>query len=250
MARHCKDAYYTPWQKTALVFVPVIAFGGMWWHELGLLLLPIMATLLVFGFRNGKYWCGRLCPHGSLFDFILWRYSREDKSTLQFLRSPWVQGGFLAFYMIMFIRRILHVLPLFGTMAFWDRLGFLMAVNYLMPTLVGSALALLVRRRAWCSICTMGSMQKLSYRLCGLLRLNTMTDHRVTMIKPEACRSCRLCERACPMGIVLPISGQLDSPECIKCESCILACPVGALAMRTIEGAGESPAAAAAHSLN
>ena len=250
MAKRGKPEHYTIWQKTAWILVPIIAFGGLWWHKLGLVLLPIMATLIVLGFRNGKYWCGKLCPHGSLFDFILGPYSRENKSSLKVLRSRWVQGGFFAFYMFMFIRRLMHVLPLFGSMAFWDRLGFLMAVNYLMPTLIGSALALLVRRRAWCSVCPMGTMQKISYSLGRALKLNTATDNRVTMVNPAACRNCGLCQRVCPMGIALPVQGQLDSPECIKCETCILSCPVGALALRTVQNAAESVAAKTAHSLN
>lgn len=250
MAKQRKLGNYTLWQKTAWIMVPIIAFGGLWWHKLGLLLLPIMVTLIVLGFRNGKYWCGKLCPHGSLFDFILGPYSpkKRDKSAFGFLSSKWLQAAFFAFYMFMFMRRLARVIPLFGSMAFWDRLGFLLAVNYLMPTLLGSALALLVRRRAWCSICPMGTMQKISHSLGRITHLNKHTDRRVTMVKPEACRHCRLCERACPMGITLPVPGQLTSPECIKCESCIAACPVGALAMRPVGSAVESSAADVARS--
>lgn len=249
MTKARKSDYYTPWQKTAWILVPIIAFGGLWLHKLGLLLLPIMVTLIVLGFRNGKYWCGKLCPHGSLFDFILRPYSRENKSSLPFLGSKWVQGGFFAFYMVMFIHRLVRVIPLFGSMAFWDRLGFLMAVNYLMPTLLGSVMAVLARRRAWCSICPMGTMQKISHSLGRMTKLNTLTDRRVTMVNPEACRNCGLCQRVCPMGISLPIQGQLNSPECIKCESCILSCPVGALAMRTVAYAETPSATSVTHSL-
>ena len=125
MTNLSRTKHYTPWQKIAWILVPIIAFGGLWFHKLGLLLLPIMVTLIVLGFRNGKYWCGKLCPHGSLFDFILGPYSAQGKS-LGALRSPWLwlQGGFFAFYMFMFTHRLVRVLPLFGSMAFWDKLGF------------------------------------------------------------------------------------------------------------------------------
>ena len=242
MAKHRKTEHYTPWQKVAWILVPTIAFGGLWFHKLGLLLIPIMATLIVLGFRNGKYWCGKLCPHGSLFDLVLGPYSPKSKS-LGFLRSPWLQGGFFVFYIFMFIRRLVRVIPLFGSMAFWDRLGFLMAVNYLMPTLIGSTLALLIGRRAWCSICPMGTMQKISHRLGRITGLNTATDTRVTMVHPTACRNCGLCQKVCPMGITLPVEGQLGSAECIKCETCVFSCPVGALAMQTARSATESPKA-------
>lgn len=227
----------TRWQETAWILVPIIAFGGLWFHKLGLLLLPIMATLIVLGFRNGKYWCGKLCPHGSLYDAILARWTPRNHRSSRFLDARWVQGGFFAFYMFMFARRLMLVIPLWGTLTFWDKLGFLMAVNYLMPTIIGSALAILVRRRAWCSICPMGTMQKISHSLGSAMKLNLATDKRVTMTDLSACRSCGLCQRACPMGISLPIEGQLTSSECIKCEACIVACPTGVLAMQSVEDA-------------
>ena len=52
MAKHRKTEHYTPWQKVAWILVPTIAFGGLWFHKLGLLLIPIMATLIVLGFRK------------------------------------------------------------------------------------------------------------------------------------------------------------------------------------------------------
>ena len=232
-----KHPTYTLWQKVAWILVPIIAFGGLWLPKLGLSLLPIMLTLIVLGFRNGKYWCGKLCPHGSLFDFILGPWSPRNHKPSRFLESRLLQGSFFAFYMLMFVRRLLLVIPLWGTLAFWDKLGFLMAVNYLMPTIIGSILALSVRRRAWCSICPMGTMQKISHSLGNITGLNVATDKRVTMIDLAACRECGICQRVCPMGITLPIEGQLDSEECIRCETCVFACPTGVLAMQSVKDA-------------
>ncbi|MDD2630217.1 MAG: 4Fe-4S binding protein, partial [Limnochordia bacterium] len=58
----------TLWQQVTWLLMPIIALGGLYYHKLGLLLLPIMLTLIVLGVFRGKYWCGKLCPHGSLFD--------------------------------------------------------------------------------------------------------------------------------------------------------------------------------------
>ena len=120
------------WQRSAWILVPIIAFGGLYYHKLGLLLLPIMLTLILWGFFRGKYWCGKLCPHGSLFDVILRPLHHQDLSQVD--RFPNLASGPFRLYMAMFIRRVIKVLPLFGTLSFWDQLGLLLAINYLIPT--------------------------------------------------------------------------------------------------------------------
>lgn len=216
------------WQRSAWILVPIIAFGGLYYHKLGLLLLPIMLTLILLGFFRGKYWCGKLCPHGSLFDVIL-RLFAPPKTSVKLIGSQTLRLGLFVFYMAMFIRRVIKVLPLFGTLSFWDQLGLLLAINYLIPTLVGILLALTVGRRAWCWICPMGTMQQAIHWLGNKTGLNHRTDQRVTPVNLAACRNCGICARVCPMGINLPPQEQLTDPRCIRCGLCIANCPAKVL---------------------
>jgi ferredoxin len=47
----------------------------------------------------------------------------------------------------------------------------------------------------------------------------------------ETCIDCKLCDRACPVGVAVSTAQTVTDPECIDCGECVTACPVeGALA--------------------
>ncbi|MGI6165767.1 MAG: 4Fe-4S binding protein [Limnochordia bacterium] len=218
----------TLWQQVTWLLMPIIALGGLYYHKLGLLLLPIMLTLIVLGVFRGKYWCGKLCPHGSLFDVVLKPFT-SNKRTPKILGSGGFRLVLFGLYMFMFIRRVARVLPLFGTLGFWDKLGLLLAINYLVPTVLGTVLALTIRRRAWCWICPMETMQQAAYWFGSKTGLNRGTDVRVTQTNLANCKDCGKCSRVCPMGIQLPTRDQLADPRCIKCGICVANCPTDLL---------------------
>lgn len=221
--------------------VPIIAIGGMYVPKLGLLLIPIMITLMVLGFLKGKYWCGNLCPHGSLFDKILLPLSPNGKIPKLFT-SRLMKGAFFIFYMVMFGSRLVKVLQLWGSMTFLDRLGFVFAANYLIPTIVGTSLALFVNPRAWCTFCPMSTMEQLAYKLGIRTGLNRKTDKKVTAIKPEKCTQCGKCHRVCPMQLtpyqeLTAESNQFNNVDCIRCSTCIYNCPRQVLTMANCDEA-------------
>lgn len=225
---------FTRFKKYAWLVVPVIAFGGLFYPKLGLLLIPIMITLITLGFFKGKYWCGNLCPHGSLFDSLLFKYSFNKKMP-PLLTSTTFKVLFFLFYMSMFTSRLIHVFQTWGTMVFWDKLGFVFTVNYLIPTTVGTFLALFIAPRTWCSFCPMGTMEQLSYKLGKLLGLNKSTDQKVTIAEREKCRQCGKCARVCPMQLE-PYRGwdhnnQFSNENCIRCSTCIAHCPAKILSL-------------------
>jgi polyferredoxin len=152
---------FTKFKNYSWIMVPLIAIGGMYIPKLGLLLIPIMLTLIVLGFLKGKYWCGNLCPHGSLFDKFLLPLSPNGKIP-SFLTSKYTKAAFFIFYMVMFSSRLLKAFASWGSMTFLDRLGFVFAANYLIPTIVGISLALFVNPRSWCAFCPMGTMEQLA----------------------------------------------------------------------------------------
>lgn len=225
---------FNNFKKYSWTLIPVIAFGGLYYPKLGLLLIPIMITLVTLGFFKGKYWCGNLCPHGSLFDSFVIHLSL-NRTIPGIIKSRVIKSGFFLFYMTMFTLRLIKVSQLWGSMVFVDRLGFIFAVNYLIPTTIGTVLALFVSTRAWCSFCPMGTMEQLAYKLGKLTGLNKFTDEKVTVTAAEFCHKCGKCSRVCPMQLKpyhnFTENNQFEDENCIRCTTCVENCPAGILTM-------------------
>lgn len=62
----------------------------------------------------------------------------------------------------------------------------------------------------------------------------------------ETCIDCKLCDKACPVNVVVSTAESVTSPECIDCGECVAACPVkDTLAAGTRSGFTLSPVATA-----
>lgn len=231
-------------RKHTWILVPLIALGGLFYPKLGLLVIPFMLAVIILGFFKGKYWCGNICPHGSLFDRILLPVGRNARIP-GFLRSRTMRVLFFTFYMYMFAQRLSSALGQWGSMTYLDQLGFVFAFNYLIPTTVGVFLALFVNTRAWCAFCPMGTMQQFTYKLGKWSGLNLQTDQRVAVTAREMCRKCGKCSRVCPMQLkpYLEFSRQdrLENENCIRCSTCVANCPARIL---SLQYAGQKQAAA------
>lgn len=231
---------FTPIRKYAWPFVPLVAFGGLWFPKLGLLMIPLMITLAVLGFFKGKYWCGNFCPHGSLFDSIIMPLSANRKIP-SLLKSKFAAGLMFTWFMYMLGGRLVKVFAIFGSATFLDKLGYVFVINYLVVTVLGTLLAFFISPRAWCSFCPMGTLEILSYKLGKFLGVNKKTDQKVTIAKTEMCHSCGKCARVCPMQLTpyLEFSGknQFDHEACIRCSTCVKNCPAAILSLNNEEEA-------------
>lgn len=231
---------FTPIRKYGWIFTLLVAIGGLWYPKLGLLVLPVMLTLTFLSFFKGRYWCGNFCPHGSLFDSLLGPISRNKKIP-KFFKSKIFGTIFFAFFIFNIIRKIIMVSALYGTMLFWDKLGFIFVASYLMVTIVGGTLSILITQRTWCNFCPMGIMQRLSYKLGKLLRINKRTDQKITVASKDMCHTCGKCSRVCPMQLTpyLEFTGknQFDNEKCLRCSTCVVNCPAGILSLNTAKKA-------------
>jgi NAD(P)H-flavin reductase/NAD-dependent dihydropyrimidine dehydrogenase PreA subunit len=226
---------FSPIRKYAWMITVLVAIGGLWEPKLGLIVAFIMVGLMVTGFFFGRFWCGNICPHGSLFDRII--PISKNKKIPGFLKSKPMIIGFFIFFMFNFARKIVNVFQAWGTYDFLDKLGMLFTNTYLMVLIVGGLLTIFVNSRVWCQFCPMGSIQKLSHKLGKALGIAKKTEKKVTICSQEKCHSCGKCSRVCPFQLepYLEFSDniQFDNANCIKCSTCVENCPAGILTLET-----------------
>lgn len=231
---------FTTLRKHGWILTVLIAIGGLWEPKLGLAVVFIMAGLTISGFFTGRYWCGNICPHGSLFDKVFSPISRNKKIPKVFKSKPMILG-FLLFFTINFSRKLIKISKLWGSFAFLEKLGMLFSNTYLMVLIVGGFLAIFVNSRTWCQFCPMGSIQKASHKLGKLLGVAKKTEKKITISNTELCHACGKCSRVCPFQLTPYLefsdNNQFDNPNCIKCSTCVENCPAGILSLSNEEKA-------------
>ena len=133
--------------------------------------------------------------------------------------------------------KFIRVSTLWGAWNFWDRLGFVFVASYLMVTIAGGMLGLLISPRSWCQFCPMGTMQTLMYKLGKTLGWTTKYDQKVTVSAMEKCHKCAKCARVCPIQLVpyneFSDKNQFDHEVCIRCLTCVENCPAHILTLST-----------------
>ncbi len=225
---------FNPIRKYGWIGTIVIAIGGLWEPKLGLTVMLIMAGLTITSFFNGRYWCGNICFHGSLFDKIILPISKNKKIPAFFKSKPMIIGFFI-FFMTNFTRKIIAVSQFWGTYDILDKLGLLFSYTYLMVLIVGGALAIFINTRTWCQFCPMGTIQKLSHSLGRKLGIAKNTEKKITISDKDKCISCGKCAKVCPFQLApykeFSDNNQLDNLDCIKCNTCVVNCPVKILSL-------------------
>ncbi len=218
---------FTNLRKYGWMFTVLIAIVGQWVPKLGLLVLLIMAGLTVTAFFKGRYWCGNICPHGSLFDSLL--SISKNKKIPAFLKTKTAIIGFILFFMVNWGFKLAKISSYWGTYHFLDKLGLLFSNTYLMVMIIGGLLAVFITPRAWCQFCPMGTMQKASYFISDKLGISKKTNTKITIESKEKCISCGKCEKVCPFQLSpyknFNENNQFDDINCIQCSTCVINCP-------------------------
>ena len=210
----------------------IAGFGEIW---SGLLAVTLLASLFF-----GNFFCGWLCPFGTLQEWLgragaklfgkRYRIPRKAERYLRFSRY-FIYAVIIANESLKFavgfglassFNSNSHFLCLIDTLASEGLSGISSAVNTLTLVYLGSyILASLFVDRPFCRyFCPDG----VPYGLASLARICSIKRDEST------CIGCNRCSIVCPMNIDVAAAHKIRDAGCINCMMCISECPVdGAL---------------------
>jgi len=149
-------------------FVLVVSYGGFWFPKAGLVLFPMLITIMLIGIFRNRYWCGKLCPRGAFLDRLKSLVFFPANPLPKIFKSEKFKIGFLVILMSFFIRNTILALMSIGEIGFWDRLGLAGVLMCALTTTIALGFALFYQPRAWCTVCPMGTVQTKLYQFRAL----------------------------------------------------------------------------------
>jgi len=139
-------------QIIATVFVLVVAVGGIFVPEIGLVLAALMVTAIVMTLIKPRSFCSRVCPRGRALGFIMRKPSRR-KSLPPFVLSAGFRRllcGSTMFCVIGSLVRTGGNIHSVG-IVFWGLCALSLSA--------GLVMGFFFKPRAWCAVCPMGTLQ-------------------------------------------------------------------------------------------
>ncbi len=223
-------------------FYRYITSGGTYVPHTHLSNLVLGAAVLVTALLLRSAFCGWICPLGFIQDLIhafsAWLQKRFVPLR-KFFRAFSQRGQPLWAFLDKYLRFVKYGVliwaitgaAIYGVMVFkdydpWSALiniaewTFTPGLVVLGLTLVGS----LFVERSWCRYaCPLGAAS-------GLLgKLSPVYLKR----EAESCTNCKICTKACPMGLNVHSANVITSVDCMSCLECVGECPrEGALEVR------------------
>ncbi len=190
--------------------------AGLFYPVIGLLAIICMLAPVIVSVFRGRYWCGNFCPRGSFYDNVLAKFSPQ-KPVPAFFRTKVFRIFVLLLIMTAFSLQMYFA---------WGDLGAMGSVFLrviLLTTLLGIVLGVFYHQRTWCAFCPMGS----------LASWIAEKRRQQPLMVSDACVSCKLCTRVCPMQLspytAKGCASGFDDPDCLKCGKCVTSCPKKAL---------------------
>ncbi len=210
-----------------------LSSGGSFVSHTHLSNLVILVAVLVTAFLARSAFCGWICPLGFLQDLVANLRAVLQKRFPAFrrwMRNVQAQGERLAF-LDRYLRLVKYLVlawavigaAVYGVMVFrdydpWSALiniaefSFTPGAVVLGATLIASFFV----ERPWCRYaCPLGAAS-------GLLgKFSPAYLQR----EAQACKVCKICTTACPMGLPVHTANTIQSADCITCLECVGACP-------------------------
>lgn len=200
-------------------------------------ILPWLAILALFpllGFLTGRFFCGWLCPEGTLFELADHLTQRLLGRRSLFIRKPNDSGAPAGSRGLTFLLVVISllVLPVLGGIALtgyfvapktiWHQIATWNFTFGVKAGIIGVSIYMVITsvliRHSLCKyICAAGLMQML-FGWVSPVSLRVRMDSG----RADECTNCRGCEKACFMN-VLPRMNRRDI-SCVNCGACVEAC--------------------------
>lgn len=192
-----------------LGFILATTFTSIYYDSL----IPLMLITLIFG----PYFCGWICPFGTLQEFC---NSIANKLGITTIKPKKVRP---LRYLLMLILIFFSTNKFMQYLIDMDPRSNFTQILRSHKIIGGTTIVIFVFiiisifiDRPFCNVlCPLGAR----LGIIGILR--PLTIHRT-----DKCINCKACDRICPMGIDISTSNKIKSPNCIMCLKCIEVCPV------------------------
>ncbi len=203
--------FLSVWKNYSFIVFIAFVVVGLFDARFAIAAIVCMVAPIVLSVFRGRFWCGNLCPRGSLYDRVISKFS-NNKQVPKFLKSVIFRTFMVIFMLSMFAFGIYQNQgDLYG-------IGMVFYRIIVITTIIGIVLSLFYNQRTWCHFCPMGTIASV---------ISKMSKGKKILQISSACVSCKICEKKCPMGIV-PYDykgSSLSHPDCIQCGKCVQACP-------------------------
>ena len=216
---------------TLYYFSPALIINGAFHHIMNGSFITFI-LMLVLSIPLGRVFCGYICPAGSLQDVCGTVNNKSPKGGWKNRIKYVIWIVWLGIVIFFYVTNggIQGIDPFFETyhgISVADLQSYIIYYGILflivLPTIIGG-------KRTFCHyFCWMAPFMITGTKIARILHLPNI---HVKVKDKDACTSCGLCSKNCPMSVDVKeeiTRGRVSDTECIQCGMCIDGCPKNVL---------------------